>query len=132
MLYYHNLDPSTIDWTPIFEQQIGGNSQLERYIGKQYQRGYGIFSRVFRFLIPILKSAGKEVGKELLTTAGKTISEIAAGDTIKEALKRNTKSGVHRLLEKGAEATVGKGKVKKRKRIIAIVRSAPLRKRRLQ
>lgn len=126
MLVYNNIDPNDLEWLLIFENQIGNGA---RFSGVPYQRGYGIFSRIFKFLIPIFQSTGKELGRELLGTAARTLTEISEGVPIEQSLKKQGKASLHNMLTKGANATVGDGRKRRLGRKPFIVTRVPPRKR---
>lgn len=106
---YIEFDPSTFEWHALFSQQKGRGS--DRYIAFYNHRGYGFFSSFYKLLIPILKSIGKEVGKEALSTGAKTLVDVVEGKKLKESVKNRSKQGIHNLMEKGASATkTGSGK----------------------
>lgn len=132
MLVYHSLERDSIKWNEIFSQQVGGEAQ--KYVGLYGQRGHGVFGRLWKILVPVMKSLGSSVSTEALKTAAGTLSDVVDGDTVQNAAKRNIKRGVNRLLEKGAKATKtesfsGNGRKGGRKRKIAIVRQGPPKKR---
>lgn len=59
--------------------------------GRRLQRGHGlgnILSRFFRRTMPLLKSAGKYIAKNLTKTGIHTIQDIAAGTDANKAFKR--------------------------------------------
>lgn len=121
---YVEFDPSSIEWSNIFITQKGRGA--DKYVAYYNHRGYGFFSSFYKLLIPILKSVGKEVGREALVTGAKTLSDVATGSSLKESAMKHAKEGVHNLLEKGAASTkTGSGR--KRKRIV--IRKSPPRKR---
>lgn len=117
---YVNFDPSTFEWFALFDGQKGRGG--DRYVAYYNHRGYGFFSSFYKLLIPILKNVGKEVGREALATSARTLTDVVEGKNIKDSALKQSKMGVHRLLEKGTKATGGG-----RKRIV-IKRSAPKRK----
>jgi len=66
------------------------------YIGGKYQRGHGlgnIFGSLFRSALPMLKSVGKKIGKQALTSGARFASDIIGGDDFKTAAKRRAKEG---------------------------------------
>lgn len=65
-------------------QQVGGN-----YFQGQtaYQRGYGFFGDVRRFITPLAIRAGKYFGKQLMRTGSNVIKDIGAGESFKSAAK---------------------------------------------
>ena len=66
------------------------------YVGGKYQRGHGlgnIFGSLFRTALPMLKSVGKKIGKQALTSGARFASDILGGDDVKTATKRRAKEG---------------------------------------
>lgn len=124
MRAYVDFDPTTFEWFALFDGQKGRGS--DKYVAYYNHRGYGFFSSFYKLLFPILKSVGREVGREALVTGAKTLTDVVEGKTLKESAVNRSKEGVHRLLEKGAQATkTGSGR--KRKRIV--IRSSPPKRR---
>ena len=87
------------------------------------QRGAGVgdvLRRLWRFVVPLASKAGhalapiaREVGKEGLM-AGSRVQEVADGSDVREALAKQGKSSVRRLLKRAA-GQEGAGKVKRRR-----------------
>ena len=81
--------------------------------GMRYQRGAGlgsIFRGLFRFLLPVAKSAGKAVGKQALATGAQIASDVVAGTDIKTAAKRRARAGAAKLMKRAArKIQTGKG-----------------------
>lgn len=98
--------------------QLGYGSYFE---GLPYQRGYGvyqrglgigsIFSRLLRYILPVVSSAkknltrvakntGKTVGNEALITGARILDNIAQGTNIKDAVVTETKQGARRAAQK--------------------------------
>jgi hypothetical protein len=78
-----------------FIEQTGGGQNSAIFKGVRIQRGYGlgsIFSRMFRFAMPLFKRGVKHVAK----TAGKTgvsfLSDAVSGANLKESAKSHLKS----------------------------------------
>lgn len=105
-LSYGSFDPDQIDWSLIFTQQSGNNPnvRLAHFSGIPHQRGSNIFRSIFKYIIPILKSSGKVVGNELLSTASKTLADAAAGRNLKESIKEHGSASIQNLVDKGASA----------------------------
>ncbi|GFS98097.1 uncharacterized protein TNCV_3849751 [Trichonephila clavipes] len=64
--------------------QTGGGPYFQ---GVSHQRGYGMFSNLFRFITPIAMKAGKYLGKHLLSAGSKVVSDVAAGASLKDSAK---------------------------------------------
>jgi hypothetical protein len=120
-----NFDPDTVNWQSYFSQTGG------YFVGRPYQRGGGIgsvFSSLFRFLLPVLKSAGKELGKEGLAVGSRILNDVAQGKNARSAVVTETAGGLRNLLDKSrasdglrnlideAEGRLQKGGGKKKKR----------------
>ncbi|GFY30296.1 uncharacterized protein TNCV_4065471 [Trichonephila clavipes] len=67
------------------KQQIGSGS----YFASNYpiQRGYGLFSNLRRYAMPIMMKAGKYLGKHLLSTGQNVLEDMSQGKSFKEASK---------------------------------------------
>ncbi|GFU52042.1 uncharacterized protein F54H12.2, partial [Nephila pilipes] len=52
----------------------GGGAYFQ---GASHQRGYGMFSNLIRYITPIAMKAGKYLGKHLLNTGSKVMSDVA-------------------------------------------------------
>ena len=126
-----NFDPDTVNWQSYFSQTGG------YFVGRPYQRGGGIgsvFSKLFRFLLPVLKSAGKEIGKEGLAVGSRILNDVAQGKNVRSAIVTETAGGLRNLVDKSraseglrnlideAEGRLQRGGGKKKKK-------APRRKR---
>ncbi|GFQ95514.1 uncharacterized protein TNCT_88911 [Trichonephila clavata] len=59
-------------------------SQLQNggsyFQGVSHQRGYGMFSNLFRMISPIAMKAGKYLGKHILSTGSKVMSDVVSGN----------------------------------------------------
>ena len=132
-----NFDPDSVNWQSYFTQSGG------YFVGRPYQRGGGIgsvFSSLFRFLLPVLKSAGREIGKEGLAVGSRILGDVAQGKNVRSAVVTETAGGLKNLLDKSrasdglrnlideAESRLqkGGGKMKTKKR------AAPRKKRATQ
>lgn len=71
---------------------------LPVYTGAQYQRGHGIFSSIFRHVIPFLKKAGIGIGKNLLRTGNNILTDVETGQSLSNSLKRRAKELPEQLL----------------------------------
>ena len=123
------------------EQSGSGPRNINTYKGVAIQRGNGIgsiFQNLFRFISPLVKSAGRtllkrglNVGHEVL--AGKNIGEALkeqAGEAIQSMLG-STGSGRRKKYRRTAKATSGIPKRRKRRRktsTTATKRKAPKRR----
>lgn len=92
-----NFDPDSVNWQSYFSQTGG------YFVGRPYQRGGGIgsvFSSLFRFLLPVLKSAGKELGKEGLAVGSRILNDVAQGKNVRSAVVTETAGGLRNLVDK--------------------------------
>lgn len=112
-----NFDPDKIDWRPFFnEPQIGG----AYFQGRPYMHGTGIgalFSNLARFLLPIAKSIGKEVGREGLIVGSRILGDVAKGESPKAAINEHTREGIRNLAAKAHDKLQsGSGRKRRRKK----------------
>ncbi|GFT01552.1 uncharacterized protein TNCV_270431 [Trichonephila clavipes] len=63
-----HLDPKACENYYCAQVQTGGGPYFQ---GVGHQRGYGMFSNLFRFITPIAMKAGKYLGKHLLSAGSK-------------------------------------------------------------
>ncbi|GBL93153.1 hypothetical protein AVEN_139119-1 [Araneus ventricosus] len=64
--------------------QAGGGPYFQ---GVSHQRGYGMFSNLFRFITPIAMKAGKYLGKHILSAGSKVMSDVASGSSLKDSAR---------------------------------------------
>ena len=92
--------------------------------GTSFQRGGGlgsIFRILFRAILPLVKSAGKAVGKRALKTGAEVASDLISGRDLKHSLTTHGKQAAGELLDKATKKMQGgnvgsiKGKRKPRK-----------------
>lgn len=100
------------------------------YQGLHLQKGYGIggfFAKLFRTVLPFLKSGAKTVGKEALRTSTMIANDVLAGENLETAAKTRTKEAGKLLARKAltkADEMIGHGKLKrKRKTSRHVIRS---------
>lgn len=125
-------DPSKEDWTSFFSQQIGGayyqGVPQQRgfgdsyYVGFPHQRGYGIgaiFANLGRFLLPIVKSIGKNVGREALFMGSRVLDDLATGEKLKESIVKEGTTSIKNLAKQTHDRLQsGQGKNYRRKSLI--------------
>lgn len=102
----------------------GGNYFEGLPFQRGVQRGAGVgdvLRRLWRFVVPLASKAGqalaplaREVGKEGLMAGSRVLSEVAEGSDVREALAKEGKSSVRRLLKRAA-GQEGGGRNKKRR-----------------
>lgn len=108
------FDPSSIGLDDFVQDGAGFY-----YYGLPFQRGYGlrgsgignVFRHLLRFILPVVKGAGKTIGKEAVVTTARILDNIAQGAELKDTLVEEAKQGVKRL----AQRQTGRG-AKRRKR----------------
>ncbi|GFR03769.1 uncharacterized protein TNCT_612441 [Trichonephila clavata] len=70
-------------------------SQLQNggsyFQGVSHQRGYGMFSNLFRMISPIAMKAGKYLGKHILSTGSKVMSDVVSGTSLKDSARARLK-----------------------------------------
>ena len=113
-----------MNWNDYYMEQAGGGD-YNTYRGSLYQRGYGMggmFNRFWKWVVPLiarnavplLKEAGKAVGKEALGSVVNIAKDTLVGRPIKETLKENANSAIDNLKVKAENALKGKG-IKRRR-----------------
>lgn len=116
------FDPDSVDWSEFFEKQVGGSFYFE---GIPYQRGGGlgsIFSSLYRFLLPIGKSIGRELGKEGLEAGSRLLNRLSTGEDLKNSLINESQQGLKNVIdrvyeERKKKSQQGTGKAKRKKTI---------------
>lgn len=66
-------------------------SGLSVFQGSRSQAGHGlgsIFSRLFKFALPMLKSVGKQLGFQALRTGARIANDVADGESLRESSKK--------------------------------------------
>lgn len=94
-------NPENEDWLAYFERQSGEGV----FRGLMYQRGAGIgsiFRSMFRYLLPIAKTIGREVGLEGLATGSRILGEVAGGKDVKGAVVDESREGLRKLLNRAS------------------------------
>ncbi|HEX4850743.1 MAG TPA: hypothetical protein VFV08_08060 [Puia sp.] len=120
-----DFDPHKINWSLfIISQQTGDvskettqfggstspthgpGSYYGTFSGMPYQRGTGIgsvFRSLWRFLIPLGREAGRELGKQGLVSGVRALSSVLEGEkSLKNALADEGKAGLKNLLDKAS------------------------------
>ena len=105
--------------------QQGRGYQLTPFIGRRHQRGYGlgnIISGLFRTIIPlvkpVMKSAAKSIGRRMLKGGVNVARNMAKGESLKKALKREGAQGMSDLSSSAMSymaRSTGKTPTKKRR-----------------
>ena len=114
------FDPNSISLSE-FEVQIGQGEYNYFRGSSPYQRGYGyrqtgagvgdFLRTLWRAVLPSLKSAGKVLGQEALSTGSRVLDKVAQGENLKETLREETIKGVDNLVQRGKKQ-LGGGTIK--------------------
>jgi hypothetical protein len=94
------FDPDSVDWQEFFEMQHGGAYYFE---GLPYMRGAGIgsiFSTLFKYLMPLGKTIGRELGKEGINTGARLLNRISSGEDLKSSLTSESQQGLKNLVDR--------------------------------
>jgi hypothetical protein len=106
----HNMyDTNDINvWLDYYgNQALQTGFGIEGYRGLPYQRGAGLgsfFRSLFRMAVPLLKSAGRQVGKHALSASANIMSDLAKGRPAVESVKRHSRDETSKLLREAGEA----------------------------
>lgn len=103
------------------------------FSGMPFQRGYGavglqsgrgisnVLMSAWRFLAPVLKSLGKNMGTEALATGGRILSALSSDRSdVKGTLKTQLKSGGKNILRKTGEELLQRGSGRQKRRTPAL------------
>lgn len=103
---YHPCVKSHEDY---FNNQSGKGLNVFR--GVRHMRGNGLFGSLLRGLgrafVPLLKSGGKTILKEGLSTGARVMSDVASGHNFKTSLKRRGREAGERLYERAVKKMRG-------------------------
>lgn len=110
--------------TKTFEDYYVGQAGngMPYYQGLPLQKGYGIggfFAKLFRSVLPFLKSGAKTVGKEALRTGTMIANDVLAGENVKtsaETRAKQTGKVLARKALKKADEMIGHGKFKRKRK----------------
>lgn len=87
-------------WVEFFASQTGGNG----FVGDPFQRGGfalgGLFKGLARMVLPVIKKAGKAVGKQALKTGVAVAQDALAGRNVGEAFDEHGRVAAAKLLNK--------------------------------
>ena len=103
-------EPSSSVYNSYFDSQRGRG--LPFFAGARVQRGHGLgglLKSLGAALLPALKSGGKFIGKELLSTGGQILSDMFKGENVKKSIRRRGKEGVTRTLREAVSAIKRRG-----------------------
>ena len=112
--YYSNqlANSQSLSFENHYKTQVGGGF----YVGVKRQHGYGLgglFSKLGRFIVPLLKPVAKSIGKQVIRSGTRLAGDIIDGENPKQALKQNLKRGAKELFQ---EVAKGQKPSRKRKR----------------
>jgi hypothetical protein len=89
-------------WTQVLLQEAAQTgSGLPGFSGLRFQRGAGLgsfLSGLFRLALPIVKSAGKAIGKQTLASGVAALNDIVSGSDPKHALQSRGREALGNLL----------------------------------
>ena len=82
-------------------------AQSTRYVGRRFQRGYGLFGSVLRGIAPMLKQIGKKAlrtaARKGVSTVTKVARDVSRGVPLKKAVKKRARQAgaqmVNRILK---------------------------------
>lgn len=106
-----NFNPDGVDWHQFI--QTGGGAYFSGvpyqrgygayFSGVPYQRGYGfgsIIGSVVRFLLPMLRTVGRELGTEGLATGARILGDVAKGKSLRNAVVDETSEGMRNIIDR--------------------------------
>jgi len=87
------------------------------YFASEYpiQRGYGFFSALRRFAIPLLKTTGQYLGKRLLATGQDVLQDVSDGKPFKQAARERFRESASAIKDDVVRKLRG-GRLNKRKK----------------
>uniref|UniRef100_A0A1I8BJI2 Uncharacterized protein n=1 Tax=Meloidogyne hapla TaxID=6305 RepID=A0A1I8BJI2_MELHA len=117
------VDLDKIDWDPFLASQDGGARtdmpEGSRYFqGTRYQRGFGLFGTVGRFLMPIVKNLATSAGQEAVNAGKNILEDVSQGRSVSEALKQHGSEGLQKVGKKLQQCGKGKRKRKPKQKLI--------------
>ncbi|GFW45069.1 uncharacterized protein TNCV_4513831 [Trichonephila clavipes] len=106
------LDPH--DCIDYYCNQQGGKGT---YFASNYpiQRGYGLFSNLKRYAMPIMIKAGKYLGKHLLTTGQNVLEDMSRGKSFREASRNQFRQAGNEIKQDILRKLRGGGGIKRKK-----------------
>ena len=91
-------------WTEVLLQAAQSNqfgSGIPGFSGLRYQRGSGLgsfFSGLFRLALPIIKSAGRTIGKQALASGASIMKDLSSGREPSHVFKERGREALGSLL----------------------------------
>lgn len=104
-----NFDPNSIDWSNYFNTKVrqagaGKNSGSGPFfVGMPYQRGAGVgsfFRRIIRFLLPLMGEAGREIGREGISTGVRVLGDLAEGKPLRNSVVNGASEGLKNMVRR--------------------------------
>ncbi len=80
---------------------------MDGYKGTPYQRGAGLgsfFKALFRMAIPVIRSAGKQVGKHALTAGANIMTDLVKGQPVLDSVKKHSRAETSKLFGEASQA----------------------------
>ena len=114
------FDANKIDWESALARPQYG--QGLKYVGFIDHRGYNqgaglgnVFGRFLKFLLPLAKTAGKHVGREVLQTGSQILSDLAQDSSnVTATVKKRGTEGMKNVTKRAVMSLGGRRKVKKK------------------
>jgi len=111
MYHTYNSSDDFNDWLLYYgNQALQTGFGMEGYRGTPYQRGAGLgsfFKALFRMAVPVMKSAGKQVGKHALSAGANIMADLAKGEPVLESMKKHSRFEASKLLNEAGQALQG-------------------------
>lgn len=112
-----DFDPdSFVDWNTVFLEQAEQTGS-GGFRGYPFQRGAsglgGLFSKLFKIIVPIAKRASRHIASEALTTSTRIADDLANGRKLGESLRQHGTEGYKHLVEKAMSKLQSGGKGRK-------------------
>ena len=104
-------------WEQFYGQQASQSGHgIQGFEGTAYQRGGGLgnfLGRIFRSIMPVVKSVGKKaakaIGKEALTAGAHIVSDVSRGRNIKASAKVRGRQALANLADQTSQNLKQKG-----------------------
>lgn len=94
-----------VDYTKYFQSQIG-NGSIPVYQGLPVQHGYGLgnfIASAFRRAVPLLKRGAMFLGRKLLNTGSKIVTDVASGIPVKTSVQSRGKDAARDVVINAAD-----------------------------
>jgi hypothetical protein len=113
------FDPNSVSLNDYEPNQVGAGEYSVFYGANPYQRGFGyyqhgsgisdFFRTLWRAMLPLVKSTGKAMGQEALSTGSRILEKVAQGENLKATVGDEALKGVENLIEKARQKQNGGG-----------------------